>query len=310
MPEKEAMTNEEMVLMVRSGKEITENMKQLYLQNKGMIVKLAFRIAESFTDSKPAREALQEELEQEAYFGLNEAVSHWKQAEGASFLTYAVFWIKQAMFRYASNNTSSVRLPEQKQQQIRDYRKAAHLIRERTGRRPTDSEITAVMNISVDILEEIQLAAGSRNSKSLDQNIEGDEERTVADTIADSRDCFLPVIERINQQQLQAVLWAIVEELPTEQADVIKEIYLQDKTMRQISREKNVPLHIVRKRSEDAYRTMRREKYRKKLEPFAIEWIHTTGMQGIGVGPFMRTGSSATERTALKLIEPGYFRHV
>ena len=139
--EGEAMTNEELVLQIRSGKDITENMKRLYLQNKGMITKLAYQIAESFTDSKAARKALQEELEQEAYFGLNDAVSHWKQTGGACFIAYAVFWIKQAMFRYASNTAGSVRLPEQKQQQIRDYGKAARLIRERTGRRPTDSEV-------------------------------------------------------------------------------------------------------------------------------------------------------------------------
>ena len=297
------MTNEELVLEVRSGRDITENMKKLYLQNRGMIVKLAYQIAEGFTDSKAARTALQEELEQEAYFGLNDAVSHWQQAGGAAFITYAIFWIKQAMFRYASNTAGSVRLPEQKQQQIRDYSKAARMIREKTGKRPTDQEITAVLNISADILKEIQLAAGSRKSKSLDQNVEGDEERTIADTIADSRDCYAPVIEEINRKQLQAVIWAIVDELPIEQSEVIKEIYLQDKTLRQISREKNVPLHIVRKRSQDAYRTMRRDKYRNRLEPFAAEWIYSAGLKGTGISAFINRGSSATEYAAFKMLE-------
>ena len=302
------MTNEELALNIRAGKNVTGNMEKLYLQNKGMIVMQAFQIASTFRDSKPAIKDLQEELEQEAFFGLNEAVLHWKQTGGATFLTYAVFWIKQAMFRYASNTSGCVRIPEQKQQQIRDYRKAARLFRAKTGKRPTDSEITAMLNISADILTEIQLAEQYRNIKSLEQNIEGHEDITIADLIADKRDCFAPVIDRINSQELQTVLWTIVEELPAEQSEVIKEIYLQGKTMQRISKEKHVPVHVVRKRSNEAYRTMRRDKYRHKLEPFAAEWIYSSGMRGTGAGTFKRSGISATERTALALLDPPCLR--
>lgn len=64
--------------------------------------------------------AEEEDLEQEGYLGLSEAVWHYDPDEGVTFLHYASYWIKQSIVRYIKSN-GTVRLPEHVQERIRKY---------------------------------------------------------------------------------------------------------------------------------------------------------------------------------------------
>ena len=63
------MENEELVEQIQAGIKPTENMEQLYLQNRSFIYQQA---------KKYAAYADMDDLMQEAYFGLHEAVKHYK----------------------------------------------------------------------------------------------------------------------------------------------------------------------------------------------------------------------------------------
>ena len=52
-----------------------------------------------------------EDLLQEGYIGLSEAVSRYDADKNSSFIHYAAFWIRQSMSRYADNCSSVVRIP-------------------------------------------------------------------------------------------------------------------------------------------------------------------------------------------------------
>lgn len=65
--------------------------------------------------------AEQEDLEQEAYFAISKAVDSYDHEKGASFLTWARFWIRQQMVRYIQNH-GTVRLPVHSGERIRKYR--------------------------------------------------------------------------------------------------------------------------------------------------------------------------------------------
>ena len=63
------MEIEELVEQIQAGINPTENMEQLYLQNRSFIYQQA---------KKYAAYADMDDLMQEAYFGLHEAVKHYK----------------------------------------------------------------------------------------------------------------------------------------------------------------------------------------------------------------------------------------
>ena len=92
------MTNEEIVERIRAGENVQENMFELWQQNTGMIKQIAIR----FTGY-----AELEDLLQEAFISLYDAVAHYDSDRGAAFLTCATYWIKQRLLRYIENKGGS-----------------------------------------------------------------------------------------------------------------------------------------------------------------------------------------------------------
>lgn len=121
------MTNEQLVLRIRAGENIAENMLALWQQCRGVIVELA---------RKYSAVAEQEDLEQEAYFAISKAVDSYDHEKGASFLTWARFWIRQQMVRYIQNH-GTVRLPVHSGERIRKYRELQSAFLMQIGRLPT-----------------------------------------------------------------------------------------------------------------------------------------------------------------------------
>lgn len=107
------MTNEQLTIRIKAGIDVANNMLQLWQQNRGFIHKIV---------NQYKAYAEEEDLEQEGYLGLSDAVSHYNPDEGVTFLHYASFWIKQYMSRYIKSN-GTIRLPEFMQGRIREYNK-------------------------------------------------------------------------------------------------------------------------------------------------------------------------------------------
>ena len=94
------MNNEQLVARIQAGDNEAENMLQLWRQNKAFIAMLARRYSAG---------AEMEDLEQEGYIALCEAVQHYEPERGMSFIGYAAFWIKRRM-RICADNSRTVRL--------------------------------------------------------------------------------------------------------------------------------------------------------------------------------------------------------
>lgn len=96
------MTNEQLVANVQAGVDVAENMLQLWQQNQGIIGKIACRYS-SYEDI--------EDLKQQGYIGLCDAVRGYRPEEGVKFITYATFWIRQSIQRYVEECSVVVRIP-------------------------------------------------------------------------------------------------------------------------------------------------------------------------------------------------------
>jgi len=76
------MTNEQLVTLVKAGENVADNMLQLWKQNEAFISQMAI---------KYRGHAELEDLKQEGYIGLCNAVDHYDLSKGVSFINYAAF---------------------------------------------------------------------------------------------------------------------------------------------------------------------------------------------------------------------------
>lgn len=105
------MTNEQIVTEIRNGYSVTDNMQLLYESNLPLIKRFL----------KPYEPI--EDLLQEAYFGLVEAVQHYETSKNVRFMTYAEYWIRQSVQRYLEKCGSDIKIPSHTRQKIARYKK-------------------------------------------------------------------------------------------------------------------------------------------------------------------------------------------
>jgi len=292
------MTNEQLIEHIRAGDDTA--IEQLYLQNTGIIWKLARATACKHADTENQRKYLQEELQQEAYFGLLEAVNRWDSEQGASFMGYAVFWIRQAMTRYCYHVKGPARIPEARQAQIRRY---AQIMSDSAGSvKPSDSEVCRMMEIDMDTLKEVKAASVLMKPVSMEQAVKGDTEGiTLADTIADVHDRYEEAMNRINREELAGVLWPMVDSLPARQALVIRQQYQAGLSVNEISRLFGISCKELKADRQRALVALSHYRNKAKLKAFYDGLRYSNGLKG-GLKSWERTRTSPTERAAIEFL--------
>lgn len=285
------MSNEELVERIRNGYHVTENMQVLYENNLPLIK----RFIKPYTHYEP-----EEDLLQEAYFGLWEAVQHYESAENVLFMTYARYWIKQSIQRYMENSGSVIRVSSAYRQKIARYKKTVQEFEQRCGRTPTDEEIA---DCSLMPLSEIQkIRSYMQEVVSLDAPIKADDELTLSDTVADDFSLENDMVDKIFNEYRQRELWGIVERYTdSRQEQVIREYYREGKTLSQIARESGISLERVRQYRAAGLRQLRRSKalreIREKCEIVEAS-VYRSGFNG-----FKEHGDSIVEHIALRRAE-------
>lgn len=290
------MENEQLVLRIQAGDNVAENMLQLWKQNRGFIHKIV---------NQYKAYAEEEDLEQEGYLGLSAAVDHYNPDEGVTFIHYASFWIKQYIARYIRGN-GTVRLPEFMQGRIREYNKMVQKWQQNYHRKPTDVEICHFLDLSWEMLENLKKAVQMAKIGSLDVPIGEDEDCSLYELIPGSIDeeeqVESMVLEKVQKEELCAVVWALVDSLTDTQAKTIRARYQDNMTFREIAEDQGVSIDMARQRERQGLRELRKPSKSKLLRPFLPDdnRIYSMGLQGNGVGSFNRTWTSSTERAALQ----------
>ena len=287
-------TNECIVAAVQAGDNEAENMLQLWRQNKGFIAMIARRYSAG---------AEMEDLEQEGYIALSEAVQYYDPGRGMSFISYAAFWIKRRM-RICADNSRTVRLSFNAGDEVRQYQKTMREHRQEYGCDPSDRELCAFLYVSREKLDQIRKAAQMGNIRSLSEPIPGmDEEISLGDTVASGEDMEEETIREIDKEQMKRELWLAVDQLPGNLPAAVRLRYEDGLTLEKTGQALGVNRERVRQLESKAFRILRIPHRCKKFRGYFEEYLSAAPIHHVGVRRFNETWTSEVEQEALRWAE-------
>jgi RNA polymerase primary sigma factor len=289
------MSNEELVKNIQQGIDSSNNMRQLYQQNYGIILKIAKRYA--YNNDV-------EDLTQEAYFGLYEAVNRYEDTHETTFITYAAYWVQQAIQRYLENNGDLVRLPVGLNGRMYQYKKMVGTYEKELNRKPTDREVCKHLNIGIKALESLKASIHSFDKlDSLDREMQGEDDSSIiGDTVADNVDVENHVVDSIMKNEIKTELWKIVKENTTnEECEVLKDRYIRSMTLEATGQHIGKSRDMARQIEAKALRKLRNRRVSRVMaEKFEV---NNARVYNGSFAMFKNTGSSIVEDIAIKNLE-------
>jgi RNA polymerase sigma factor (sigma-70 family) len=165
------LSREELIDLIEEA----ENSRDAIISNN---LRLVISIAKRYMD----RGLPLQDLIQEGNIGLIRAAEGYDPDRGTCFSTYATWWIRQAIERAIVNKRRTVRIPFDKDRQIKKVLRAREELIAETGETPDSKHIAHRMRIPVEKVEMLlRLASGTL---SLD-NTYGNYTNPLMDTISD-----------------------------------------------------------------------------------------------------------------------------
>lgn len=289
------MDNEQLVARIQAGENEAENMLQLWQQNRGFIATVA---------RKYTRLAEMEDLEQEGYIGLCEAVRHYEPDKGVPFINYAAFWIRQAMKRHIENCAGVVRIPSHMADWLKKYGQAVNEYQKEYHERPSDGALCWLLGIGREKLQAIKEAANMAKIGSLNAPLQTEDgDLAVMDTVASGEDLEEDACRRLDRERLERTVWVAVDQLPGEQPAVLRMIYLDGLNRRQAGEKLGVSLSRARDIELKALRTFRNTRRGLELRAYYEEYLAAAPIHHVGVRRFKETWTSEVEREAIEWAE-------
>lgn len=205
----------------------------------------------------------------EGNIGLLTAARKFDPDHGVKFISYAVWWIRQAILAAIARHGRTVRVPLNRTADLSRVVKTTEALRQELGREPTAEEIAGAVNLSVEIVQ--SLAALNTADVRLDAPLAADGDRsTIERFMADGQgDSESLVMEQFLIEEVEAAL----RTLPPRDAKVLR-LYFgldggQEHTLEEIGRLLGITRERVRQLRDRALKKLREGEVGRALASFA-----------------------------------------
>jgi RNA polymerase primary sigma factor len=205
-----------------------------------------------------------EDLISEANAGLVRAADKYDPDVGVNFISYAVWWIRQAVFSAIATHGRTIRLPLNRTGDLSRVSRAQAVLREKLQREPTPEEIGRVAQLAPDVVR--SLLGIVAPERSLDEPIRGPRgdrdghalSNVISAEVSESEGDALTPLE---VESRRAALLRALEDLPPRDRRVLLLYYglegSEPKTLEQISQMLGVTRERVRQLRDRALRAIR-----------------------------------------------------
>ena len=292
------MTNEELVKVIQgNGYKDSGQILELWNQNKGLIGKAC---------GKYAGRLEEEDAKQECFIAFMAAVKEYDPEKGAAFSTYLHSRCMWHLGRYAADCGQVVRLPQYRRQAIGNYMQFVRQWYQMKGEQPTIWDLQICLGLSADDIEQLRDDMRLLNIRSIDEPLTDDQEGgTLADLVQDpGADAEAAAMDPLFIQERKRAVWAAVDSLKPKEGEAVRMYYGQGMTQDEIAALSGVSRNMIRQRITKGIRRLRTEPRYKELREFVdLSPVYGRAIRGTGSGTFNRTFTSATEGTALWILE-------
>lgn len=220
------------VLIRKGDKEAVKNLIQANLRFVVSYVKKYQGMGMSLLD-----------LINEGNLGLIEAAKRYDPRRNVKFISYAVWWIRQAVIHALAHYSRIYHIPQKLSDQIFLMKKKAAVLKAELGREPTRLEIAKSMGITAEDVEDLEILEGKEVSLSDRFNEDDMEmEEKISDEISPS------VEYQIIKNSIQHQIRDLLGELEEKEALVLKLRFGLDDDQPRTLQEIGDKLHLTRER--------------------------------------------------------------
>ena len=208
------------------------------------------------------------DLINEGNLGLIRAAHKFDETKGIKFISYAVWWIRQAILQALAEQSRIVRVPLNRAGTLHRITRRSAALQQELGRDPTAAEVAEGMDIGVDEVE--KTLAISQNHVSLDAPMAPGEDNRLLDYLPDTTNPGpdAETFERALTQSIEEVLASLRER----EAKVLRLYFGLDSpepmTLEEIGAQLGITRERVRQIKEKALSRLRHVSRAKALESF------------------------------------------
>jgi RNA polymerase primary sigma factor len=248
---------EERDLGVRVQKGDEEAFRKLIESNLRFVVAMAKKYARS---GYPLHELINE-----GNMGLIEAASRFDPARGVRFITYASWWIRQAILAAIAHYGQVFKLPPKLKHELYRFESKVARLTQELGHRPTVDEISRELGMTEQDVR--QMLEGTPTEVSLSTPVGEQDEAHLEDLISDP--AVTPVDEILIARSLEEQLQTLLSQLDEKERLIIERRFgLRDtepQTLAKIGLELHLSRERIRQIEERAIGKLRRSQRAKQL---------------------------------------------